>query len=197
MTELTEDMLRLHRALEVEPSAYWSEVADKAEAVQHEKQAYFNHWRNVIEKLQQADADLAVMRTHYNAALDRVRSERTRLEESQTLAEERLVSIGHWKAANEEAQRERDEARAKLTAVEALVVQWMNRCRAWRAAGRAGSPDTDVARAYEIAAAELDTVLVAPSSLQLMQLPASECAHGGACGPRADGSCGWTGGENG
>lgn len=41
------------------------------------------------------------------AERDRVR---WRLEETQTLAEERLVSIGHWKAANEEAQRERDEA---------------------------------------------------------------------------------------
>jgi hypothetical protein len=33
-----------------------------------------------------------------------------RLDQAQSLAEERLVSIGHWKAANEEAQRERDEA---------------------------------------------------------------------------------------
>jgi hypothetical protein len=57
MTELTEDMLRLHRALEVEPSAYWSEVADKAEAVQHEKQAYFNHWKAVLGKLEKAEAE--------------------------------------------------------------------------------------------------------------------------------------------
>jgi hypothetical protein len=38
-----------------------------------------------------------------------------RLEQAQSLAEERLESIGHWKAALEETVRERDEARAELS----------------------------------------------------------------------------------
>jgi hypothetical protein len=39
-----------------------------------------------------------------------------RLEQAQTLAEERLISIGHWKAALEETVRERDESRGQLLA---------------------------------------------------------------------------------
>jgi hypothetical protein len=81
--------------------------------------------------------------------------------EAQALAEERLESIGHWKAANEEIQRERDEARAKLASGAALVERWTKRCAEWRSASRPGSSDVDTARAYEIAAAELDRAITA------------------------------------
>jgi hypothetical protein len=52
-----------------------------------------------------------------------------RLEQAQTLAEERLVNIGHWKAALEETMRERDEARTELDCGQDVVCARPPGCR--------------------------------------------------------------------
>lgn len=46
-----------------------------------------------------------------------------------------------------------------LERAQSLTEVWTKRCAEWRAASRVGGPENDIARAYEIAASELDAAL--------------------------------------
>jgi hypothetical protein len=70
-----------------------------------------------------------------------------RLEQAQTLAEERLESIGHWKAANEEIQRERDDALRMVLEVDDRMAKMRQCVRDREAEALAALADVDELRA--------------------------------------------------